>query len=61
MVSGRSAKWADLATAAGQFSCPPAGRFVTVYGQDLTAADIGEVTVSLSGYNSPRVGTSRKP
>jgi hypothetical protein len=28
-----------LLSASGQFSSPPAGRFVTVYGQDVMAAD----------------------
>ena len=35
----RSIDKADLMSASGQFSWPPAGRFVAVYGQDLMAAD----------------------
>ncbi len=35
----RSIDKADLMSANGQFSWPPAGRFVAVYGQDLMAAD----------------------
>ena len=35
----RSIGKADLVSANGQFSWPPAGRFVAVYGQDLMAAD----------------------
>ncbi|HEU5001970.1 MAG TPA: hypothetical protein VFW71_04240, partial [Actinomycetota bacterium] len=31
--------WADLLATAGQFSWPPAGRFVAVYGQFFMAAN----------------------
>jgi hypothetical protein len=35
----RSIEKAELVSASGQFSCPPAGNSMAVYGQDLTAAD----------------------
>ena len=43
----RSIGKADLVSPSGQFSWPPAGRFVAVYGQDLMAAD---KEVSLAGW-----------
>ena len=37
----RSGSYADLVAASAQFSCPPTRGFMTVYAQDLMAADSG--------------------
>src|SRR5712692_7135412 len=37
--NGRSGGRAGFLSASGQLSWPPAGRFLTVYGQDVMAAD----------------------
>ena len=45
----RSIGKADLVSASGQFSCPPTGNFVAVYGQDLMAADRRSATGETCG------------